>query len=124
MNYLAMFDSDWVRCCDLDGKPRLVTITKCEAGEIRNVSKKSRKPILHFKEFPKPLALNKTNGKAIAALFSPETEQWKGKQIVLYPARTTFGSEEVDCIRVRGPKVKGQEAATASPAEREPGQEG
>lgn len=101
MNYLAMFDSDWLRHCDLDGQPRTVTITKVEAGEVRNVSKKSRKPVVYFREFPKPLALNKTNGKAIATLYTGEVERWIGQKVELYPARTQFGGEEVDCVRVR-----------------------
>lgn len=105
MNYLTLFDSDWLRHCDLGDRPRIVTITKVEQGELRNGKTKTRKPVVHFKEFPKPFGLNKTNGKAIATLFTVETERWVGKQVELYPSRTTFGSEEVDCVRVRPVKA-------------------
>jgi hypothetical protein len=113
VNYLAMFDSDWLRHCDLDGRARVVTIAKVEAGEVRNVKKKDRRPIVYFKEFPKPLALNKTNGKAIATLFTNETDRWVGQKVELYPARTTFGSDEVDCVRVRAAGRSGRAAPAA-----------
>lgn len=107
-NYLAMFDSDWLRHCDLEGGPKTVTIVKVEQGELRNGKSKSRKPAVYFKEFQKPLGLNKTNGKAIAALYTNQTEQWVGRQVELYQARTTFGSDEVDCIRVRPAPTNGK----------------
>jgi len=105
VNYLTLFDSEWLRHCDLGDRPRVVTITKVVQGELRNGKTKSRKPVVHFKEFDKPFGLNKTNGKAIATLYTNETERWIGKQVELYPARTTFGSEEVDCVRVRAVKA-------------------
>lgn len=105
MNYLTLFDSDWLRHCDLADRPHTVTITKVVQGELRNGKTKTRKPVVHFREFEKPFGLNKTNGKAIATLYTVETERWVGKQVELYPARTTFGSEEVDCIRVRPARV-------------------
>lgn len=105
MNYLTLFDSDWLRHCDLADRPHTVTITKVVQGELRNGKTKTRKPVVHFREFEKPFGLNKTNGKAIATLYTVETERWVGKQVELYPARTTFGSEEVDCIRVRPPRA-------------------
>lgn len=116
MNYLSLYDSDWLRFCDLQDKPRLVTIAKVAGGEIRNAQKKSKKPIVHFKEYAKPLALNKCNGKAIATLYTNETNNWVGKQVVLYPSQTQFGLETVDCIRVRAP---GGKAAAPPPVDDE-----
>jgi hypothetical protein len=113
VNYLALYDSDWLRHCDLGDKPRTVTITKVEQGELRNGKTKSRKPVIHLKEFAKPLALNKTTGKAIATLYGANIEGWSNKQVELYPARTTFGSEEVDCIRIRAPRTNGKAPAPA-----------
>lgn len=112
-NYLMYFDSDWLRHCDLEDRPHVVTIAKVEQGELRNGKTKTRKPVVHFREFQKPLGLNKCNGKAIATLYTVETERWVGKQVELYPARTTFGSEEVDCIRVRPARSNGKAPAPA-----------
>lgn len=103
MNYLAMYDSDWLRAVDLQGKPRIVTIRKVEGGVVQNLTKKSRKPVVYFKEYTKPLALNKSNGKSIASLYTGETTAWVGKQVVLYETETTMNGDVVPCIRIRPP---------------------
>ncbi len=62
------------------------------------------KPVVKFKGAEKKLALNKTNAKAIIALYGPNTEDWPGKKVVLFKSRTQMGGEEVDCIRIKAAK--------------------
>lgn len=144
MDYRTMFDSEWVRAWDLGGKPCTVTITKVEAGVLENhrAKKKDKKPVVWFKGASKPLALNKTNAKTIAALYGNDTTAWLGKAITIYPTQTSFGNEQgIDCIRVKPekPKGKGQDMPAPPPPpaevplqgnhvmteeEREPGSEG
>lgn len=52
----------------------------------------------------KPLILNVTNSKSIAAMYGPYIEDWAGKQITLYAATTRLAGETVECLRIR-PKV-------------------
>lgn len=49
----------------------------------------------------KPFILNATNSKTIAKLYGPYIEDWAGKQITLYASSTKFGSEMVECLRIR-----------------------
>lgn len=127
-DYRTMFDSDWIRAWDLGGKDRVVTIVKVEAGELENhrAKKKDRKPVVWFKGAKKPLALNKTNAKTIASMYGTDTTSWVGKTIAIYPTKTQFGNEEMDCIRVRPnvPKGKAEDMPNPEPpqsAGREPG---
>ncbi len=103
MHYKRMFDDkEFLYAFDLDGREVTVTIEKCTAGKITGEKgRESKKPLLHFVGKQKKLAINKTNGKTIASLYGNDVENWAGKSIVLYPTTTTFGSETVECIRVK-----------------------
>ena len=105
-HYKSMFeDNGMLYACHLDGKDFTLTIRKVEAGSVTgSKGKKDKKPIVHFERTDKKLALNKTNGKVIAGMYGPDTDDWVGKRITLYATTTEFGSETVECIRVR-PKV-------------------
>jgi len=61
---------------------------------------------LEFAELEKPLVLNITNMRLIeAALGSDDTDDWIGKQIVLYSDPSiTYGGKVVGGIRVRASK--------------------
>jgi hypothetical protein len=64
------------------------------------------KPVLYFSGEKKGLMLNKTNAKRITHLYGEESEDWIGKEIVLYPDMTDLRGEPVETIRVRGPIKK------------------
>lgn len=127
-DYRKFFDDKWVKAYDLDGKELTVVIQKVEAGTLDNHRTKTqeRKPIVWFRGAKKPLALNKTNAKTIAGLYTNETERWVGQAITIYPTRTMMGGEEVDCIRVRPkvPKGKGQDMPAPPPPPEDPPSEG
>ena len=106
-HWKSMMDSEFMFAFDLQGKDVTVTIEKVKAGELSGSGgKKAKKPLCYFAESKsgKPLALNSTNCKTIAALYGNDTDAWTGKRITLYPTTTSFGSETLECIRVR-PKV-------------------
>ena len=56
----------------------------------------------------KPMILNSTNSRMIQNIYNtPYIEDWKGKEITLYAARTKLKGEEVECLRIRpGVKIK------------------
>lgn len=117
MDYRAMFDRDYIGAWDLGGRDVVVTIAKVEAGTLKNGSgKANKKPILHFVGKEKGFACNKTNGKAIAAMYGNDTRAWVGKRVTLYATKTSFGSEQVDCIRVRPTVPSATAAAEPEPA--------
>ncbi len=62
---------------------------------------------LTFQEEGKPFVLNSTNIQLCAmALGSDDTDDWKGKQIVLYTdPSVSFGGKIVGGVRVRKPRI-------------------
>lgn len=102
-DFRKLFDNDWIKSWDLDGKPITVTITKVEAGVIENRQKrkKDRMPVLWFRGAKKPFGCNKTNAKTIAGMYGNDTDAWVGKAITIYPTQTQFGNDTVDCIRIK-----------------------
>ncbi len=113
-----MTDREFIYAFDLDGKDRVLTISKVAAGELTaGGGKKAKKPIVHFDGKEKGLALNATNAKTIAALYGNYTEKWIGREITLYPTTTQMGGETVECIRVRPaiPKKNGKKSSEPEP---------
>lgn len=130
-DYRSLFDNQWVKAWDLGDKPVTLTIERVEAGTIENrkAKKADRMPILWFKGAKKPFGCNRTNAKTIAGLYGTKTEAWIGKAITIYPTKTQFGNDEVDCIRVKPQVPTGKASAMPEPppppAEvAEPGSEG
>lgn len=111
MDYRKMFDDkEHMYAFDLDGHPsgrdgrpeRTLEIAGVTRGELTGEkNRKTKKPMVSFVGEPKKLALNKTNGKAVAALYGNDTEAWVGERITVFATTTEFGGETVDCIRVR-----------------------
>lgn len=95
------FDRDFVGSYDLTG-PSVVTIAKVEGGEVftPGKNKKKKAPILSFSGRTKRMVLNITNTKIIAGLYGFDTAAWIGKRITIFPTKTNFGNDVVDCIRV------------------------
>ena len=46
-------------------------------------------------------SVSKTNAQTIADAYGDDTEAWQGKDLEVYPDRTSFQGKLVDCIRVR-----------------------
>jgi len=121
-HYRSMFDTDYVGVWDLDGRDRIATITKVVAGTVggQNGRDKERKPIVTLAEFDAPMICNVTNARAIAGMYGNDVRKWKGKRITLYPTTTRFGSDEVECIRVRPKVPRGEpEHVGSRPVDRE-----
>ena len=122
-HYKSFFDREYLYAFDLKGRDVTLTIERVVGGELTALGgRKSKKPLCYFREGreKKPLALNATNCRTIAALYSADTDNWLGKRITLYPTTTSMAGETCECIRVR-PTVPPEKAAaqTADPAESE-----
>ncbi|HNB58708.1 MAG TPA: hypothetical protein PK308_00245 [Phycisphaerales bacterium] len=98
-----MYQKDYIYAYDLEGKDVTVTIERVTAGELTGEGgKKSKKPVLYFKGSKKGLGLCITNARVIAGLYGGfDSDKWIGKKITLYPTTTKFGSDTVECIRIR-----------------------
>lgn len=101
-DYRTMFEKEFLYAFMLNGREATVQIERVTAGSVTGEGgKKSKKPICYFAGKKKPLALNATNCKTIAAMYGNNTDDWIGKRITIYPTTTEFSGKTVDCIRVR-----------------------
>ncbi len=98
--------------------PILVTIKSVEQDNVAKEGEPAdMKWALTFKDCAKPMILNTTNSQIIAQILkSEETDDWIGKQIVLFDdPNVSFGGKLVGGIRVRAPRIKAG-AAPVKPA--------
>ncbi len=51
----------------------------------------------------KGLPLNKTNALELAEAYGDDSDDWSGKNIIVYQDKTMFDGKRVACIRVRIP---------------------
>lgn len=117
MNINQIKQSKFLARADVN-PPILVTIK----GVVQdNVAKESEpaefKYCLTFTNHAKPMVLNNTNAQIIAQILkSEETDDWVGKQIVLYDdPNVSFGGKLVGGIRVRAPRTKTPPAPPVAP---------
>ena len=115
MKISAAFPSFYVKAADLNDRNVKVVMDRVEMEDIGG----DHKPILYFQGKDKGLVLNKTNSNNIAAAYGDDTDDWAGRELVIYPAMTDFQGKTVPCIRVRSPTAKDRApAATVRPAPR------
>lgn len=96
--------------------PKLMTIDHFEQLDLAMEGKPADMQwAMFFKETDKPLILKPTNmNLAAAALGSRNTDDWRGKKIVLFDDPSViFGKKAVGGIRVRAPKGNGMRQAAA-----------
>lgn len=92
-------NSNSLKAEDLRGHEIKVSIIGSEVKDFDN----GKKIVLSFKGKDKTLVLNKTNARKIADANGWNTDDWVGKEVVLYPDKTEFNGKMVDCIRLRLP---------------------
>ena len=101
-----MIESKYLKQSDVH-EDTVVTVAK--VGK-QNVAREGDEPeykwMVRFQEFGKPMVLNSTNIKRLAkACNSDDTDDWIGKQAVLYvDPDIEFGGNVVGGLRIRGHK--------------------
>jgi hypothetical protein len=102
-----MIESKYLKQSDVE-EDTVVTVVK--VGKA-NVAPKGEEPefkwLIRFEEFAKPLVLNSTNIKRLAkACASEDTDDWTGKQVVLYvDPDVEFAGNVVGGLRIRTHKA-------------------
>lgn len=121
MDVRKLYDKEYLYAYDLEGKDVTVIIESVKGGTLVGTGGKSnKKPVIRFKGKEKALALNITNARIIAGLYGGfDSQLWIGKSITLYPTTTTFGSQTVECIRIRNikPRTRNGADTETAPAE-------
>lgn len=100
----SFFDYKYIGAWSLKGRDVTVQIRKVDRVTLRNRQGADVKPVIYFDGSDKGFACNKTNAEAIVSMYGPETDEWIGKRITLYPTQTQVGNKMTDCIRVRPQK--------------------
>jgi hypothetical protein len=78
--------------------------------------------VLGFAEVNKPMVLNITSIRVLEQAFGGDTDDWKGKQVIVYTdPNVSFGGKVVGGLRLRIPKQKA--APKASQAATKPNDE-
>lgn len=104
MNINTAFPSKYLKASDLNDTTINVTIADIKIEQVGQ--DRDTKPVAYFKGKTKGLVLNKTNSRKIANIAgSPETDDWVGVAIAIFPTETEFAGETVECIRVKSPKA-------------------
>lgn len=57
--------------------------------------------LLHFQEHEKPLKLNVGMLKVLEALYGDETDDWRGKRVILFCTVQGFGGKDYNVIRIK-----------------------
>ena len=99
MNVAEMHPSKFLTAADLKGQSHKVTIDRLEHCEVGQ--EKQLKWVLFFVSKDKGLVMNVTNTNFVAVAHGQETDDWHGKEIILYPTKVAFGNKAVDAIRVK-----------------------
>ena len=104
MNINDMVASKYLKQADVPD-PVIVTISGLKQVNLaRDDAPQEMKWIIKFREFDKPMVLNVTNLRVAGKLLGEETDEWRGKEIVLYTDLnvTNLSGEIVGGLRFRG----------------------
>jgi hypothetical protein len=99
MRISEAFPSKYLRAADLMGRPVTAVMERMTIEEVGD----DTKPIVYFVGKTKGLALNKTNATKIALAYGDDTDDWMGRDLILYPTEVDFQGRQVEAIRVKVP---------------------
>jgi hypothetical protein len=102
MRISTAFPSEYLKAADLQGNNVRVTIDRVEMRDVGD----DNKPVLFFQGKDKGVVLNKTNANNIAIAYGDDTEDWTGREVILYEAMVDFQGRSVAAIRIRPPAAK------------------
>lgn len=104
-----LYPSRYLKESDLKGRDITLTIERVEVTKIGE----DKKPVAYFEGKQKGLVLNKTMFNVITKITGePDSDDWGGHRITIYPTETEFRGDVVACIRVR---LRTAEAASQPP---------
>lgn len=102
MRISAAFPSEYLKAADLGGRNVKVVIDRVEMRDVGD----DHKPVLFFQGKEKGVVLNKTNANNIALAYGDDTDEWQGKEVLLFEAMVDFQGRSVAAIRIRPPAGK------------------
>lgn len=113
INDIYQSNSDFLKAEDIGANFWTATI---RLVEMKSFDNGERKLAIGFNELDKSLLLNMTNARTIGDLYGGDTDNWVGKQIMLFTMPVDYQGKKVQAVRLRAP------APTGAPQHRQPGQ--
>ncbi len=95
------FPSNFIKASDLQGREIPVIIAAADVEKIGNGNE--QKLVLKFQGKSKGMICNRTNANRIAYSYGNDTDEWIGKEIILYPDMVDFQGRMVEAVRVKAP---------------------
>ena len=95
------FPSKYLKSDDIGDRFEHAVIENCQMEELRDGE---RKPVLYFQNKKKGMVVNRINWDNLSLLYGEDSDDWIGKEILIYTERTSFQGKTTLGLRVRGPK--------------------
>ena len=102
MKLSEAFPSNYLKSADLQGREIPVIIADASMEMLGN----ERKLVLSFQGKKKTMVCNKTNAGRIAYLYGDDTDDWAGREIILYSEMVEYQGRTVEGLRVKAPAKK------------------
>lgn len=93
-----MYPGRFLKAGELLGKKVTLTIKSVDVEELEGDKGKKIKGVISFRETPKQIALNRTNGVCLREMFGRKLPEWEGKRVTIFPGE--WNGEP--CIRIWG----------------------
>lgn len=103
ININDAFPSKWMKASDLEGRQPRMTVADVRMEDIGD---DGHKPVIYFHGTDKGIVLNKTNATNISQAYGPNTDGWRGKDVVLFTTWVDFNGRSVEAIRIRPDTAK------------------
>lgn len=94
-----VFPSNYIKASDLQGREVNVVIARAVMEKLGD----DDKLVLYFQNRQKGMVCNKTNANRIALAYGDDTDDWIGREIVIYPDIVDFQGKAVEAIRAKPP---------------------
>lgn len=105
----ALFPAQNLKACHLPEEGRGYVIERIDPQHHVKIANDDDKvlPAIYLQGEPLPFVLNKTNVRALAAVYGKRAVAWIGRPVVLYPDTTTDTTgKQVPCVRVSADKTR------------------
>jgi hypothetical protein len=113
-----MIESKYLKQSDVDGETLVTVVSLKKVNVARDDEDPEYRWTVKFEELPKPMVLNATNIKRMGKALGDDTDEWTGKQVVVYvDPDIVFGGNVVGGLRIRASARKVVPAKPRSVAE-------
>ena len=117
MDMRKQFPSKWLSADDLGTREFTMTIRDVKVENMSPHGEQDNKPVIYFENAKKGLSLNVTNNQTLMGAFGHESNDWVGKEVILYAVDTQFKGRATRGVRVMIPgTVAGVDVSTQQPA--------